>query len=295
MKNSTLIAGIPVFMIVLLFTVNAFSQKLYINAALGYGLGTHKSFFQMSSGNSYIYYDTVYENNKVELQRISFGQGANFEIGVGTFIGEHIAIEINGFYQMSQKNEINYKDVINIVNVFKVQITQEKIMKGKMFGIRPNFVFRAGGDKIRPFVKIGCVIGFGKIVEEDNIIIYNPIPGYLPREDIESVLTYKRQLNLGYSAAIGFDVFVGEGTRFFAECAYTAINYVPISAEYTEYKYMGKDELENLAPGDRYYEFVDEYTTAENDNENTPTKYLKYPFSFSNIGVRVGFVFSILK
>ena len=83
-------------MIVLLFTVNAFSQKLYINAALGYGLGTHKSFFQMSSGNSYIYYDTVYENNKVELQRISFGQGANFEIGVGTLIGEHIAIEING-------------------------------------------------------------------------------------------------------------------------------------------------------------------------------------------------------
>ncbi|NQT77964.1 MAG: hypothetical protein HQ565_09640 [Bacteroidetes bacterium] len=295
MKKSTLIAGIPVFMIVLFFTVNAFSQKLYINAALGYGLGTQKSFFQMSSGNSYIYYDTVYENNKFELKRISFGQGANFEIGVGTFIGKHIAIEINGFYQMSQKNEIYYKDLINIVNVFKVQITQEKVIKGRMFGIRPNFVLRGGGDKIRPFLKIGGVIGFGKIIEEDDIIIYNPIPGYLPREDIESVLTYKRQLNLGYSAAIGFDVFVGEGTRFFVECAYTAINYVPISAEYTEYKYMGKDELNNLTTGERYYEFVDEYSTAENDNENTPTKSLKYPFSFSNIGARVGFIFRIIK
>lgn len=52
--------------------------------------------------------------------------------------------------------------------------------------------------------------------------------------------------------------------------------------------------MDKLSVSEIEYEYVDAYESTENESENTPTKQLKTPFSFDNVGIVAGFKFKLI-
>ena len=270
------------------FHTDAFSQKLYIKANIGYGLGINKDDYKLRSDYNQIYLDSTEGYSKYDLKSFSLGQGLNVEASLGSFLGKHISVEITGFYHKSSKHTLNYEELNTIYSQYQVDFHTEEVYTGKMYGLKPNLVFWGGGDNFRPYIKLGGVIGIASMTRESQMRIYNTHPNYYPTEDYTSVFEYKSHLNLGYTVSVGFEIILAKDLKFFSECSYTAIRYIPTSGEYTEYKYRGKDMLNTLTINERYIEFEDTYYSTENESETSPAKLLKNAYSFSNISLSVG-------
>jgi len=293
MKKISLGAIILAIALVLLVDNQAFSQKLYLNAGIGYSLGTNKNPYSQWTDYYNVQQDTVYENSKYESGKFSLGQGLNVELGLGSFIGKKFSMELIGFYHNSNKHTIKRSEHTNFYDDYELDLIQESTYSGKMMGIKPSIAYWPGGENIQPYLKLGGVFGFGEMIKETHFRIFNTLPGYYPTEDYTSNFEFESQLNIGGCATIGAQIPLAAGIRFFAECTYTIINYVPTKGSYTEYKYRGIDIIDNLSISDRNFEYVNEFYTSENESENIPTKELKTAYSFSGLGLLVGLKFHI--
>lgn len=294
MKNKPLLCGVLILLIALLFTnTNIYSQKLYFKGGLGYSVGTQKDFYKLRSD----YYTTIGDSttsvSNYQIDRISFGQGANYELTVGAFISKSVSIELTGFYHSSttQTTKSEEKDTYES---YYINYMYETNMKGQMFGIKPTILLWLGGENFRPYFRLGGVIGYGSIEEENELNIFNTHPLYYPTETLKSSFEYKGNWNLGYTAGAGFEIILAKDIRFYCELNYSSINVVPQSGKYTMYEYRGNDMMDLLSTSEIEYEYVDEYSSTDNSSENSPTKVLKTPYSFSNVGVIVGLKFNLI-
>lgn len=294
MKNKSLLCGVFVLLIAFLFTnTNTYSQKLYIKGGLGYSIGTQKDFYKVRSD----YYSTIGDSttsvSNYQIDRITFGQGANYELTVGGFVGKSVSVELTGFYHSSNTQTTKSEEKDTYENYY-INFMYETNMKGKMFGIKPSVLLWLGSENFRPYFSLGAVIGYGSFVEENELNVFNTHPLYYPTETLISTFEYKGNWNVGYTAGAGFEINFANDISFYCELNYTSINVVPQSGKYTKYEYRGNDMMELLSTSEIEYEYVDEYSSTDNSSENSPTKVLKTPYSFSNVGVIVGLKFNLI-
>ncbi|MEN8224973.1 MAG: hypothetical protein ABFS05_06385 [Bacteroidota bacterium] len=271
------------------------AQKLYLTTGAGYSIGTNNNFYNLRADYHNIQLDSTHSYTKYELGKISMGQGLNVEFGLGTHIGEHFSIELTGFYFKSNKQILENAEHSLFYDKYELDIIQESILTGKMMGFKPCIVYWFGGNNIKPYTKLGAVVGFTSMTEEVDFRIFNELPGYYPTENYSSVFEFASNISIGACITGGFEIILAAGIRCFAELSYAAINYIPTSGEYTAYKYRGKDIMDELSASEIYYEYVDEFNTTENISENTPTKVLKAQYSYSKLSAVAGLKIHIIE
>lgn len=287
-RNSEFIFMLLAVALALAAGQHANAQKLYVNAGVGYGFGMEQDYYQQHHSTFIYEEDSTSSYALLTTEKFSFGKGLQVELGLGSFTGKHISFEITGFYHKSSPQTIKHSSYSSYYDSYEVDYSEETTITASMMGLKPSMVIWGGDHKIRPYMKAGVLFGFIRMSEEQKYRIFNTNPYYYPTEDIQAVFEFENRLSIGAAASAGLQVSVAEDVRIFAECSYSAVRYVPLAGEYTEYKYRGDDELGELTTSERYHEYVDEYDTRDNESENAPTQSLKRSYSFSKLSFLAG-------
>lgn len=236
MQNKPFFQGAFIIMIsMLLLSSVSVAQKLYLKAALGYSLATHKDYFNLENAYNTIDMDSVSGYSSYWIDKIPFGQGLNFELAIGSFVGKHFSAEITGFLQSSVKHSIRVDDN-NDFGDFYINYYSESVLSGKIYGVKPSIVIWLLDNKVNPYFRLGGVVGYGSVTVENETRVFNTHPFYYPTENITSVFKYEGSLNFGYTAGAGIELVLGYVADFFCELNYSSIRVIPHHGKYTEYK-----------------------------------------------------------
>jgi opacity protein-like surface antigen len=243
----------------------SFSQNFYINPEIGYSFGTGRQ-----NIDDY-YFDGTSESASQLVY--SLGQGFNFGAGFGYMFNDNIGVELGVNYLMGSKSDYSVLDSDGVTNIS---------LKGNMLRFTPAFVLMLDGESVRPYSKVGLVLGTGKVTSESSSTFSS--------SEAKQKVELTGNLAPGFSASVGMLFPLNDRIELFGEFNFISMSYAPQKGKMVEATVGGQDVLENLSTSEKEVEFVDSYfiSNVSNEDRNSPTKDLKQYLPFSNVGLRAG-------
>jgi opacity protein-like surface antigen len=254
-----------------LFANNLFAQGAYINISAGYGLG-------MSSQNIDYFHFTNYSidtaTSTYEQVKTSLGKGFVVEGAVGYMFNNNMGAEIGVSYLLGAKTKTEQTLYGSVHN---------NSLSANMVRINPSLVITCGYEKINPYAKLGLIIGFGKILYEDD---YVSAGGSAVSEKMELY----GGMALGLKAGAGVIYNLNERLSLFGELNMVNLSYSPAKGELTESNINGTDRLSEMTVSEKHVDFVESYTTDTYVEYpyTEPRKELKETFPFGSAGISAG-------
>ncbi len=260
----------------ILFAMNLLGKNLsaqgsYATLNIGYG-------FKMSSKEAY---NVSRWNNSstYEIVRFSLGKGKNVGCALGYMFNKTLGVEMGVSYFIGDKLETKHTDSGSIETYCVSAI--------RMLRINPTFVLCTDIKKINPYAKFGFIIGSGSFVDEWNFNYSG---------DVTNIkFKYKGGFAFGVNASIGAIFNLADKKSVFIEVNTINMSYAPAKAEMIENTENGVDKLPTLSVKEKEWEFVDKYTTTNNEPASQPLKRPKTYQPFGSLGLNIGFRIQISK
>lgn len=243
--------------ILVLFVItfsNAHSQSVYVKLGGGYGLGLATQ--QIFDNGGLYTWDYKYG---------SYGEGINFQTGIGYNINPNIAVELDCTYTLGMKFKYSYG----------TPSTVHKNEYANTISIMPSAIIKTTLKNITPYLRLGMVIGIPtKFLEITETGTYSRTGTRIFKES--------GRLGLGVQGAGGVNFKAGNQLGFFAEIFAIGMNYSPDKMENTE-NFTGLALQQTIT-----YSESGTYN-AEGNSRPTPR------YAFSSFGMNVGLTYTFGK
>lgn len=284
MKQTTKIQ-LSVAIMSTLFATQSYSQGLYISAGGGYG-------FSMASDSSFSAIDhtinstgsATVETYKISNGTGSFGRGLQFGATVGYMFSENIGAELNVGYLVGSKITKTDTELKNNGDTY----SSTKTSSGNMLRLTPALRFSVGKDKLKPYMRVGLVIGVGsKIVSTYSSTDFNASNGKTNIDQSEMAIT--GGISMGFAAGIGVNYMFKDKVGIFAELGIISQAWAPSKSVLTKSTSNGADNLPFMTTSQKETDYVNSYTTTSSTfSPGTPSTALKMNTPFSSVGINVG-------
>lgn len=267
------------FLLAILFIIiNCNAQGVYIKVGGGYGFKSGAQNLNLEKSLSYFYINDFANYNEGENGEdnweniyVSLGKGINFNGCAGYMFNKNIGFEFDCNYHLSSK-----------YTATTTTLASESINKlsSKMLTISPSILIATDFQIIKPYTRLGFVLGFGSIEH------------YTSEKSNGEVSTLKVKLNgdaaKGFNAAVGTDYYFNEHFNLYCEAFFTSLTYKPNKAEMTEYTIDGDNLLSYYPDNFKKIELVDKYTEDTGSTNVESVKRLKQVFPYSSVGINIG-------
>ncbi|UTW65973.1 outer membrane beta-barrel protein [bacterium SCSIO 12643] len=263
-------------LICLIFIKLVSAQKFYVGISSGYAIGIANQRGDMV--NSYVDYSKVVTEYRFENVPYSLGRGWNIGGQFGYRFHKNIAFETQINYHQSADVDQNDIEITSNFGIGKSELHERKTISAKMYRITPSIVLHMGNEKINPYMKLGAVIGFGRIIT-DGASVFNSVGN-------TNSSSYKKidegGVSFGAKGAFGLDYILSSKWSVFSELSFITMSYAP--------------EYGNLETSDgtkRNYNYDDSFSESEKfiilfDMPET----LKRSYNFNSCGLDLGVRFS---
>lgn len=268
------------------------AQKVYVDVNVGYALPLKGDLGDESSVSNYSSNDQTgassYSTTYTSVNS-SLGKGLNFGGSVGYMFNENLGFELGLNYIIGSEFKIediennSYTDITGTTYNTTDKYTYS--ISSNMFQIAPTLVLSTGFDKFTPYAKMGFVMGFGKIISEQEYTSTNYGTSNFNSESSGG-------MGLGFSGSIGAQYALNERISLFSEMKFMSFSYAPKKSITTEYTQDGIDQLPGMTTSQKETEFLKEYTEDSTINDNEPSKTTKFYAPYNNIGLNFGVKFS---
>jgi len=257
-------------------------NPFYVRLQVGYGF----------EENGDLYYDDQEESHDLQTTYFSGGSGLNIGLGAGYMINENLGVDLGANYAFGASLKTKYGVLMPHENPFLFPDEPIGSLNGNMLQVNPSVVLATHIQKIKPYARIGMLIGAGEInsVYDYNIPISNSYPG------LGGQFHYAYKLYggiaLGYNAVLGIAYPLRKNMDIYTEAAFNNIYYVPTNGALIQYSKDGVNQLPNINNYSKTINF--KYSYNESVFANYPDKVqiaspLQYSFNtiVASIGVRV--------
>lgn len=245
------------------------SQGLFFDLGFGFGLNAAS---QLLENNTI--YDTTSFTNEVVVG--SYGKGLAVKLGIGYQFNNNLGFIMN--YSMLKGSKIK-NSITN--NAYSPPSLIEHSRSINMINLNPEFIFMAGNSSVKPYSRLGLLIGISpKLIHE-----YSE-----PSKSIERKSILTGGTPIGYSASLGI-IMSHEKISFFGELGMINLSWAPKKAELIEYTENGEDKLSTLTTDQIETVFVESITSTSPSGTSGNKKLLKY-YPLSSIGLNFGIRFS---
>jgi hypothetical protein len=284
--------------LLLVVSVSATAQSIYLRAGTGYGIPLATS----SIGESLTRTDqatangTTYSTSSKGV-KASYGKGLDFNFALGYKLNQNFIFDLNFIYLFGSKyetgNSYSYNGGINNSYV-EYEITKTS---AKGFLINPSVIFSAGFGKVAPYARFGIVTGAPALTKL--------MESYYNGDGVDSTIIegeYTKGLALGFQGGVGMNWKLSEKLDLFTELNFVGMTYYP--GEYNVIKNnrgSGNfkvdnviNDLPNMTVSQKSTVFVKEYDPSNtNIDPAKPTTALRESKAFSSLSFQVGVRFNI--
>lgn len=258
----------------------AIASTAFSQLTANFGVGYHTGAF----GNSEIGYSQSTDadgNTTYKTVNQNLGGGIPITLGIGYGITDNIALDAN-FEYLFGRSVVGYEDETpNSSDKFTITSNQIRFV--------PSLIFRNGLTGF--YGRVGAVVDLG-----GNTIIENKSEAtgaFAGSRQEKSEMTVRP--SFGAVGGIGYNLSLGDNLTFFGELQALAIYRDVKKQVITEYSDSDGGTLETEYPTtrDRETEYVDEYTTGGNVNDDEPRQTTRFQLPYSSFGLNVGIRFTL--
>jgi hypothetical protein len=158
---------------------------------------------------------------------------------------------------------------------------------GSMMRFTPALRFSVGKDKLKPYMRVGLVIGVGGKIKYDNTSTDVNTSSGKTTIDIEEG-NYSGGVSLGFAAGVGVNYMVSDKLGIFAEMGIITQSWAPSKAVITKSTSDGIDNLPFMTTSQKETNFESSYTNNGTSSSGVPSTALKVNTPFSSFGINVG-------
>ena len=257
-------------LLVLSFTIVSFcvqAQSFYLRGGIGAALSTSPriSYEFIQSGDSGM-------TSQVTSKRVGFANGLPMVIAGGYYFGNNFGIELG----------VDYFAGFNVKGFDQYyESTSDSKGRGSMLSIVPALVIRINNDKLKPYARLGVMIGVLNKVLDFETSTYTS-------NTSESTAKIYGGIAVGAQAAVGAELPLGKLLSLFGEVNFNAISWAPTKGKLLKDNYNGVDQLPNETTKEKTWIYVKNTDSSEIIPDSDPNKYTMINYSFSNVGLIVG-------
>jgi hypothetical protein len=275
-------------LVICLMAGMANAQKIYVRLGVGGGIGLKQygQFYDYFYQGSYPWANEneTETSDNVELKSMGLGGGLNATLAAGFMLSDHIGIElgVNEYIGLNKKTKYTFNSNTH-------DETWEYKISGKMLQIIPAIVITPGLEKINPYARIGMIVGILPSVVSKGDGSYTNKGEYKATTQTD-IYKYKSSggVALGFTAAGGADIMLGEKFVFFGELVFNGITYAPKKGKLKEWTEDGKDMLPDAKTIQKEWTYEKKYNADDEIPEGSPNKLQKESFNFSNVELNIG-------
>lgn len=250
------------------------AQGSYFRFGIGYGLPASSQL--LGENQSYYSSPSSYSSNEKGIYG-SLGTGLVFSASYGHTYTKNFGLDFSLQYLAGKKYESNHTSTYVDYNGTTTS-THESSIRAQGFLVSPSLVFSIAEGSLRPYTKIGLVIGSMKFGVEDESNYAN--------QTLETKTEFKGGLSLGFRGGAGLDFATSKKANFFIEVMFTSLTYYPHESEVTKFLLNGIDQ-----PDQRKkitYEKEVNMTNLSDGNQQ-----LRFAAPFGSIALNVGLKLNI--
>lgn len=275
MKKITL----PLFSL-LLICGSLHAQDTYLRPYLGYGLG-------VPGTQAYEYEESSvgYTDRSVI---VGLARGLRIGAAYGYFFNENMALELNLNYQnnfgQGVESSSSFRDFDNNGNSFTNVTNFTTTLNSYSISFAPLLHFQMRNQNLKPFMSIGpnvllAGLSTTEMAEGNNT-------------STEMVTQFNAAISVGVLGNLGVEIPLSEKINLSVGVQYQMGFFSPNSAEVTEYKVNGTDELNSLPTAAKETNFEKEVSELDDEpfDPDQPSTELKTRLDFSAISLVVGIV-----
>jgi hypothetical protein len=249
-------------------SVQLAAQGFYVGARVGYSWRTSPSnisgFYDLDVQGSTFNYEQV---------NVSLGKGLNAGLDLGYMFNENLGFQFGVDYLMGGKSKASFTDGDEYDN---------REIWSNMLRFNPGFIYIPGTGDIRPYGRVGAMLGVGAIHRTMDELENND----------KTFARYKLDggMACGWNTAVGVMVDLSSSFSFFGELNLVTMSYAPKKQVITEYTFNGTDRLPTLTTEQRETVFLKEYSenTMSSTPDYEPSKALKQRFNYNSMGIDLG-------
>lgn len=279
----------------LLLALSGFSQKIYLRLNGGYGIGTTKNCFDVTTTNAYFGLDTTVTISNFQLKSITMGNGMQLGGALGTTITNLLSFEVGIRHLKNGPSKIEAEYRYDVGDEYNIRFIDHEEYKGSTISFAPRLIFNMPLHADRFYAHMGLLYNLCKMELLANLQVFSTSAFHYPFENIEATYTFEKTASMGFSLGMGYEVYLFDHVYLNADISYNQVQYTPLHAEITKYYYRSSDYLDKLTTSQREYEMVDAYTSNDNDEPNKPSQILKSTYFFNNISLMLGLKINLYK
>lgn len=274
-------------------------SPFYLVGYGGIGMNLSADGFRLLSNSTSLYdmeADTTTYNDSFELVDRSFGKAKRFGLALGIRLSKEypgLKFQIGLVKQANStfEYEAEKRDVVQSYMNFFVNRNDEILMKASAMFINPALIMQMQSGNWRPYMKMGLLVVFASLEQENQILYSTNLPNYYPTSSGTLRYEYEIGAALGADFALGTTYPMGSGFSVMAEVDFQYVRVAPTKATITEYTERGTDYLSSLTTAEKEIEFVDSYSDNYSPSPNQPSKALKEYATFNALSVQAGIVY----
>ena len=252
-----------------------YAQGSYFRFGFGYGLPASSQLLgENYSSNS----NTNLYSSKTKGIYGSLGTGLVFNTSYGHLYSKNIGLDLSLQYLAGKKYESNHTNTYIDYSGGTTTSINESSISARGIVLSPTLLFSTSAGSVRPYAKIGLVIGSMKFVIEDENNYSN--------QKLETKTEFTGGLSLGFRGGVGLDFAASKKASFFTEVMLTSLSYYPHESEVTKFL------LNGIEQPDQHKKITYEKevnTTSSSDN----SKQLRFAAPFGSVALNVGIKFNM--
>jgi hypothetical protein len=263
MKNTN--CFLLLLLVILAFN-QSFAQPSQFKLQVGYGV-------PLRSNPQWV---TV-SNNVTTISSFSLGSGLRVEGGVIKPITKSLSLQLDAAYLNGKKNALNTMNGTSYLNAN---------FYSRFYDVSPMIRFTATEIKIKPYVAVGPIFGFGKFYRDADLGTTGATNTTTSRRE------YKGSFAFGSKAELGVQLQEGKIT-YYVQLTAISMGYSPTSSELTSYFSNSSNLLSALTVAQKKSVYVNSVTSSGTVDPNQPTPILKSSYNFDSFSLNVGVMISL--
>jgi hypothetical protein len=315
--------------IILLFITKVHSQGIYFSVGGGYGISaTNNAMANTYERTTNNIQTTTYDvwgnpsienssngstSNKEKMFSGSLGKGVKVGATVGYMFTENIGAELGISYLIGGKIIDKYTSTTFNINRFIYQSNpaanyttsttssnaEDNSYSAKMFRLTPAFKLQAGKGQVKPYLRLGLIIGLATNMKYTYTDVNVSITGVTSTTDRET--KYTGGVSLGFDGGAGVTIKFNDIVGLFVELDVITQSWSPKRAKLTKLTEDGIDQLPTMTTREKETEYSrsisNDWTSADDPHakDGSPNQSLKFHMPFSSAGLNVGVAISLGK
>lgn len=251
-------------LLAILFFSCASAQRMQAKFQVGYGI-------PLANNPQWL----TLANNTYTIHSFSFGSGLRVEGGLIKQLTKNLSVQLDAAYLSGKKNSLQQVSgtSYSTANFY-----------AKFFDVSPLLRFTMEESKIKPYVAVGPIFGFGKFYRD----IENGTSG--STNVSTSIREYKGSFAFGTKSELGVQLQRGQFS-YYVQLTVISMRYTPTSSELTSDIVNSTNQLSSLSVSQKQTVYVDSVPSTANPNSNQPSQALKTSYAFDSVSLNVGVMF----